>query len=1057
MRWPARPILERPDNPNTRPETENGPTVWREPPRPLVADAERTGKVGAEASGGESVTRRLTRLLQIRAGEETLVLLGAVFFLLVQAGQVFAVNAADALLFQRFGVDVLPTLFVVLGAASLITTTAYASVLGRPNRVGLSLWVLAGVAAAGVLGWAATFIAKPSLYPALWLAIALANGVVGTLLWVLAGEVCDPRQAKRLFSLFASAGILGSVAAGFLTGPAARFLGTAGLLILFAALMLTGAAVGRVLIARHGRPAAAGGSRLSPLAELRRAHGAVFSNPTMRWTAISAVLFSILFFSLTFPFNAEVAAAFPDEARLAGFLGTFGGVVTAVTFAVSLLAASRLYASIGIIGAILLLPAVYLGGFLLWAIRLDLTTATVVRFLQLVVLGGLASTAYSALFNVVPADRRASVRAYLSGPPAQLGVILSGVLLLLGQRGLTAAQALAIGMMVAAATAAIVWRMRRTYGESLVLALRQGITDVFTAAEGRFLAVRGDSQARSVAEQGLKDPRPAVRQTSLAILAELGVAQSVAAIAGLRLDESPEVRRAAVAALGRADSRQASAAAREFLGDGDPGVRAEAVLASGTLTDSDVEDLVRDPSPRVRARVAIVLHRGGETQRARQIVEALLSEAAESARLEGLRACAEVLGVDAAPKLVAGLREGAPLLRLEAARALGAAPTREGLDALVEALDDPDGRVRRAAGQALGRAAPVDRLVAVLDGGSARAQEEALEALAGRGGEARQAVLAWSARQIEEAERLRAYRTALASSGNGRAAEALAGFLTRSERETERRILRGLSGADSAQAMRTVARALRSKDPDLRAQAVEALASIGDRRVARSLIRLMEADDRAPTVTVEKTLHELSRHPRPWFRALALRARAEAIRAQWRHLAQASSADPAPLVRRAVGADTSGSPGGEMIETRDTLGIVERVLFLRQVPIFRWLEPEDLERIASLARERLHAPGDFLCREGEVGDELFVLVDGSVEVSKDSGGTSHRLRTLSAGEHLGELAILREQPRSASVRALVPTRTLVLDGAALRSILEDRPQVGLAMLESLAERMSTLG
>jgi CRP-like cAMP-binding protein len=66
------------------------------------------------------------------------------------------------------------------------------------------------------------------------------------------------------------------------------------------------------------------------------------------------------------------------------------------------------------------------------------------------------------------------------------------------------------------------------------------------------------------------------------------------------------------------------------------------------------------------------------------------------------------------------------------------------------------------------------------------------------------------------------------------------------------------------------------------------------------------------------------------------------------------------------------------------------------------------------------------------------------------------LRRLEAGEHLGELAILREQPRSASVTALRETRTLVLTGDALRSILEDRPEVGLAMLASMAERMSSL-
>jgi CRP-like cAMP-binding protein len=84
-------------------------------------------------------------------------------------------------------------------------------------------------------------------------------------------------------------------------------------------------------------------------------------------------------------------------------------------------------------------------------------------------------------------------------------------------------------------------------------------------------------------------------------------------------------------------------------------------------------------------------------------------------------------------------------------------------------------------------------------------------------------------------------------------------------------------------------------------------------------------------------------------------------------------------------------------------------------------------------------------------------VEGSVEVEKEAEGATRTLRTLATGDHLGELAILRKQPRSASVRALSSVRALVLESESLRSILTERPEVCLAMLESLAERMSTLG
>jgi hypothetical protein len=164
---------------------------------------------------------------------------------------------------------------------------------------------------AAIVGWLATFSSAAAVYPWLWLGISLINAVIGTLLWVLAGEVCDARQAKRLFALFASAGILGSVLAGFLTGPLARALGAPALLLLNAAFILAGALVGSALARGYARPGTPTASKDSPLADLRRAHRIVVSNPTMRLTAIAAVAFSILFFSVSYPFNVEVAGAFP--------------------------------------------------------------------------------------------------------------------------------------------------------------------------------------------------------------------------------------------------------------------------------------------------------------------------------------------------------------------------------------------------------------------------------------------------------------------------------------------------------------------------------------------------------------------------------------------------------------------------------------------------------------------------------------------------------------------------------------------------------------------------
>ena len=95
-------------------------------------------------------------------------------------------------------------------------------------------------------------------------------------------------------------------------------------------------------------------------------------------------------------------------------------------------------------------------------------------------------------------------------------------------------------------------------------------------------------------------------------------------------------------------------------------------------------------------------------------------------------------------------------------------------------------------------------------------------------------------------------------------------------------------------------------------------------------------------------------------------------------------------------------------------------------------------------------------REGEAGDELFVILAGRVRViHRADDGTERTVRTYGEGDHIGELAVLRERPRIATVLADGGgVRTLVIGGEGLRAILRERPDAAMAMLATLAERIS---
>lgn len=116
------------------------------------------------------------------------------------------------------------------------------------------------------------------------------------------------------------------------------------------------------------------------------------------------------------------------------------------------------------------------------------------------------------------------------------------------------------------------------------------------------------------------------------------------------------------------------------------------------------------------------------------------------------------------------------------------------------------------------------------------------------------------------------------------------------------------------------------------------------------------------------------------------------------------------------------------METSDTEAAVEQVVeVLGRVPLFRGLPRSDLERIADLAKPRDLEEGELLFREGDPGDRFYIVFSGSVEILKERPmGDHERLAVRRPGEAFGEMSLLNDAPRSASVKGLETTRLLAV-------------------------------
>ena len=219
------------------------------------------------------------------------------------------------------------------------------------------------------------------------------------------------------------------------------------------------------------------------------------------------------------------------------------------------------------------------------------------------------------------------------------------------------------------------------------------------------------------------------------------------------------------------------------------------------------------------------------------------------------------------------------------------------------------------------------------------------------------------------------------------------------------------------------------------------------------MVRLLDTEIPTTHEATDDALRMLGEDPDPWIRALALRSLADRMTHAYAALVERATGDPDPIVR-ATAATMSPVGGPPVTQTSRTLGELDRMVVLRRVPLFSELDPEDLQRIALSAEERLYPAGAALVREGDFGDELIVIVEGAVRVTKVDGEAERFVRNYGAGDHIGELAVLRDRPRAATVVAEDDVRGLCIGGEALRAILQERPEAAMAMLATLAERIS---
>lgn len=135
------------------------------------------------------------------------------------------------------------------------------------------------------------------------------------------------------------------------------------------------------------------------------------------------------------------------------------------------------------------------------------------------------------------------------------------------------------------------------------------------------------------------------------------------------------------------------------------------------------------------------------------------------------------------------------------------------------------------------------------------------------------------------------------------------------------------------------------------------------------------------------------------------------------------------------------------------MGLLDEVELLRKIPLFSKIEPSKLKLLAFTSERLTYAEGDVLFAQGDAGDAAYVIIGGKADVVVDTPGGPLTVATLDENEIVGEIAILCDVPRTATVKAKTEVTTLRITKDLFFSLVVEFPQIAVEIMRELAHRL----
>ena len=982
------------------------------------------------------------------------------------------------------GPRLLPQLFIATALATALSTFVYAFYVDKLRNDDY-FQIIHGVAVAFL-----ALILLGVRAQVAWCTMAffsffyVAQGVFNTHYWNYATDYFDTMEARRLFPFFPLGNSVGGFVGGVLTSLLAERLPPVVLALGWIVLLGLTFVLIRVVSPRLKGWVVTASEEAdeASLDSMRQGFLFIWRSRLGRWhLVLAALMITSLFFS-QYLYSAIFSQAYPDPQALTAFIGTFLALTNILEVVLEICFTPHLITFAGVGASNVFYPAstlLAIGG-MGWLG--NLASAVLGRINRETFDNAISSSCRNLLYNAYPSRLRGRIRAFLEGVVTNAGTVIAGVALMLLTRLVPPDRVtpcvVGAGLTLGVGFLWVALQIRREYLNALVRGLKDWRLDLDDATL-ELEKVDQDQLQQFLADLERAPEEEADAELLQRIFAALLHHRNLPAVLERLSHGAEHVRAASLGALEEVTDPRVRPGLERVLAEGPEPLRAQALrMLPRYVPLESLLPYLDDTQPAVAATAAALLGNDAQSPhaaRAWTVLESLLGSSAVERRVAALR----VLPLDGAdrgwPMLLAHVhdprvpvREAAleRLVRADLAQAPEVART------LAHGLEEQPLDLRQAVVQLLSSSrdkAILPVLVARLHDESFLVRNLAVTALRGWGEEAREQVAPLLASQraatveaalcalggidtpasrellLEHARtQVRLGHEAIASLGILEAAGAASGNLAgHGMRDFVRRatdhVFTALEQLENPQAIRNIRRCLDMSNRQARGDALEALSNLGDRTLTGSLVALL--DDSPPVERIQASLALAGVDAAPSWMQVLERSLHHADR--WVRAGTRAAC-------RAEGWDT----GGALDEDPEDSVDMKYLLILKKVPLFAQMSLEQLEAISRIVTEMTVFKSEIIFKENEMGDRLYLIVEGRVNVVKNYRTSDEVvLATLQETDYFGEMAVLDNEPRSATIVVEEDSRLLSISGQKLRDIVQQKPEIAFEIFKELTGRL----